>query len=378
MEWDLYLNSVDFSKFDNNLWSHKRYLLSDLLKKNEEKLLPGKSDIVIIGVEEDRNAIKKGSSDSPNAIRKYLYGLNRISSKFKIRDLGNIKVGKSVNDTYFALREVCRELMKRKTTIVILGGSQDLIRGISMAFEKEPFRLVTIDPMLDFRRGEKTINSDNYLNSILNKKNKGNSTVILGYQNYFTDREELDYALSVNIQTRRLGQLRYDMQEIEPFFRETDMVGFDLNSIRQTEAPGQYFQSPNGLYPEEACQMIHYAGMGNDVKVAGFFNLIPELDPTDLSSKLMAQIVWHFLEGFYLRIPEDPAVKTCGFTEYNVSMDDIDFILSFYKSDKTGRWWMKIANPGKEEDIFIPCSQKDYEQSCRNEIPDRLLRAVRV
>jgi len=103
MEWDLYLNSVDFSKFDNTLWSHKRYLLSDLLKKNEEKLLPDKADIVIIGVEEDRNAIKTGSSDSPNAIRKYLYGLNRISSKFKIRDLGNIKVGKSVNDTYFAL-----------------------------------------------------------------------------------------------------------------------------------------------------------------------------------------------------------------------------------------------------------------------------------
>jgi len=377
MEWDLYLNPVDFSKFEEPLWSQKKYLLSSLLKKNEEKLLLGKTDIVIIGVEEDRNAIKKGSFESPDAIRKYLYNLNRISSKFKIRDLGNIKVGKSVNDTYFALKEVCRELMKKGITIVILGGSQDLTIGISMAFEKEPFRLVAIDPMIDLRIGEKIINSDNYLNSILNKKGKGNSAAILGYQNYFTDSKELEYASSVNIQTRRLGQLRYDMKESEPFFRDSDMVGFDLNSIRQAEAPGQYFQSPNGLYPEEACQLIHYAGMSNDVKVAGFFNLISELDATDLSSKLMAQIVWHFLEGFYLRIPEDPAVGKHGFTEYNVSLNDIDFILGFYKSEKTGRWWMKITTPGKEEDIFIPCSQKDYEQSCRNEISDRLLRAIR-
>ena len=377
MEWDLYLNPVDFSKFEEPLWLQKKYLLSDLLKKNEEKLFPGKTDIVIIGVGEDRNAIKKGSYESPDAIRKYLYGLNRISSSFKIRDLGNIKAGNSVSDTYFALREVCRELIKRGITIVLLGGSQDLTTGVYMAFEKDPFRLVTIDPMLDLSREEKIINSDNYLNGILNRKNKCNSATILGYQNYFTDRKELEYASSVNIHMRRLGQLRDDMHESEPFFRNADMVGFDLNAIRHAEAPGQYFQSPNGLYPEEACQMIHYAGMSNEVKVAGFFNLIPELDPTDLSSKLMAQIVWHFLEGFYMRIPEDPDVSTFGFTEYDVSLDDIDFILCFYKSDKTGRWWMKTATSGKGKDLFIPCSQKDYDQSCRNEIPDRLIRAVR-
>jgi len=377
MEWDLYLNPVDFSKFEEPLLLQKKYLLSGLLEKNEEKLPLDKTDIVIMGVEEDRNAIKRGSSKSPDVIRKYLYRLNRISSRFKIKDLGNIKIGKSVNDTYFALREVCRELMKAGITIIIIGGSQDLTTGIYMAFEKKTFRLVTIDPMLDIRRGEKAITSDNYLNSIFNQKNKRNSAVILGYQNYFIDRKELEYASSVNIQMRRLGQLREDMQESEPFFRYADMICFDLNAIRQAEAPGQYFQSPNGLYPEEACQMFHYAGMGNYVKVAGFFNLIPELDPTDLSSKLMAQIVWHFMEGFYMRIPEDPNVSTNGFKEYNVSLDDIDFILCFYKSNKTGRWWMKIATPGKEEDIFVPCSQKDYEQSCRNEIPDRLLRAVR-
>jgi len=377
MEWGFYLNPVDFSKFESLFGSQKEYLLSDLLEKNEEKLPIGKTEIVIIGVEEDRNARKKGSAESPDDIRKYLYGLNRISSGFKIRDLGNIKTGKGVNDTYIALKEVCQELKKRKITTVILGGSQDLTKSISMAFEKEPFRLVTIDPILDFRPEEKTINSDNYLNSIFNKKDKRNSAVILGYQNYFIDRKELEYSSSLNIKMMRLGKLRDDMLESEPFFREADMVGFDLNSIRQVEAPGQYFQSPNGLYSEEACQMIHYAGMGNDIKVAGFFNLIPKLDSSKLSSKLMAHIVWHFLEGFYMRISEDPAVNENDFTEYDVSLNDIDFVLCFYKSNKTGRWWMKIATHKREDDIFIPCSQKDYEQSCRNEIPDRLLRSLR-
>jgi len=376
MEWDLYLNPVDFSNFDSVWGLQKKYLLSDLLENNEKNLSLEKTDIVIIGVEEDRNAIKKGSAESPDDIRKYLYGLNRISSEFKIRDLGNIKIGESVDDTYIALKEVCQELIKRKITTVVLGGSQDLVKGIFMAFEKEAFHLVTIDPILDLRPGENTINSDNYLNSIFNKKNKDNSAVVLGSQNYFIDRKEVEYSFSLNVQMMRLGKLREDLMESEPFLRNADVVSFDLNSIRQSESPGQYFQSPNGLYPEEACQLIHYAGMGNEIKVAGFFNLIPKLDTSKLSSKLMANIVWHFLDGFYMRIPENPAINKNDFTEYDVSHDDIDFVLCFYKSDKTGRWWLKITTSEKEDDIFIPCSQKDYEQSCRNEIPDRLLKSL--
>ena len=85
----------------------KKFALGTLLERNHEKLLLNKAKIVLIGVEEDRNAVVKGSMKSPDKIREHLYSLNRIAPRHKILDLGNIRVGKSATDTYFALKDVC-------------------------------------------------------------------------------------------------------------------------------------------------------------------------------------------------------------------------------------------------------------------------------
>ena len=377
MDLDHYFKPVDFSKFKLAPWAQKRFSLAALLEKNKEKLPPDKAKIVLLGVEEDRNAMVKGSSASPDKIREYLYSLNRIAPRFRILDLGNIRRGKTVNDTYFALKDVCRELISHGITIVVIGGSQDLTFGITRAFDDRTFHLVNVDPKFDFQKGAKMINSENYLNFVFEKHSSLYSQVTLGYQNYFSDSLELEYASELDAETRRLGQLRYNMAEIEPYMRNADILSFDLNAVRQVEAPGQYFVSPNGLYAEEACQIAHYAGMGDEVKVAGFFNLIPRLDTGDLSSKLMAHVVWHFIEGFYGKIVEKPNENPDEFNEFIIEMDDIDLPLTFYQSRKTGRWWMKVAdNPNQNEQI-IPCTQEDYDLAARYEIPDRWWRNVR-
>jgi len=143
------------------------------------------------------------------------------------------------------------------------------------------------------------------------------------------------------------------------------------------EAPGQYFASPNGFYAEEACQISHYAGIGDHVKVAGFFNLIPRLDSSDLSCKLMAQIVWHFIEGFYCRIPEDPGKSGQDFNEFIIDLEDLDMQITFYQSRKTNRWWMKIFNEYNDTDRLVACTQEDYDMAARYEVPDRWWRHVR-
>ncbi len=377
MELGLYLKPVDFSTFKPAPWMQKKYALGTLLEKNREKLPAEKAKIVLIGVEEDRNAIVKGSSASPARIREYLYRLNRIAPRFRILDLGNIRCGNTANDTYFALKDVCRELVDHGITVVVLGGSQDLTFGIARAFDDRVFSLVNIDPKMDYCKEDKAIDSENYLNFVFRKPSTMYSQVTLGYQNYFADSLELQYASKVDAETKRLGQLRYDMTTVEPYMREADIVSFDLNAVRQLEAPGQYFGSPNGFYAEEACQLAHYAGTGDQVKVAGFFNLIPRLDTGDLSSKLMAQIVWHFIEGFYCRTVEDPEKNRANFSEFIVEMEDLDLQLVFYQSRQTGRWWMKIFNEYEDADRIIPCTQEDYDMAARYEVPDRWWRNVR-
>ncbi len=377
MDTKLYLKPVDFSKFKLAPWTQSKFSLGKVLEKNQLKLPLDKAEIVLVGVEEDRNAVIRGSAKAPNKIRQHLYNLNRISPRFKLLDLGNIKVGKTVNDTYFAVRDVCSSLVEKGKTVIVLGGSQDLTFGITKAFEENPFNLVNIDPKFDFKKGVKTMNSETYLNFIIEKQANLYAQTILGYQNYFVDGLELDHSYELGTEVKRLGEIRYDMKSIEPYLRDADVLSFDINAIRQLEAPGQYLGSPNGLYAEEACQIGHYAGMADQLKVAGFFNLIPRLDHDDLSSKLMAQVIWHFMEGFYFKKSETPGGNNENFNEFLLEIDDIDLPLTFYQSQKTGRWWMKISDKQDTNEQIISCTEDDYRMAAQNEIPDRWWRNIR-
>lgn len=377
MNLDYYLNPVDFAGYALPKWAQKKYALSTLLEKNSQKLAPEKAKIVLIGVEEDRNAVSPGSSLAPDRIREHLYSLNRVAPRFKVLDLGNLKIGKTASDTYFALKDVCQYFLEQGITVVIMGGSQDLTLGTTKAFEDQYYNMVTIDPKLDYQKGAKNVDSENYLTFIFEKQRNLFSHTLLGYQNYFSDAVELSQVLDFNSDTKRLGQVRYNMSEIEPYMRGADLLSFDLNAVREIEAPGQYFGSPNGFYAEEACQIAHYAGMADHLKVAGFYNLIPNLDNHQLSAKLMAQIIWHFLEGFHFKVKEDPDKNPSEFSEYIIEMDDVDLPLTFYQSRKTGRWWMKIYNQNDDTDHVVPCSQDDYDQAARYEIPDRWWRNIR-
>ncbi len=377
MDLDLYFKPVDFQKIELEPWAQKRFSLASVLEKNQAKLSLEKAQVVILGIEEDRNSVVRGSAEAPDAIRKQLYSLNRIDSRFKILDLGNIPAGKNENDSYFALKDVCESLIRLDKTVIILGGSQDLTFGITKAFEDTTFSLINVDPRIDFIKGAKKINSENYLNFIFEKSDNLFSHSTLAYQNYFTDALEIDQVSSHLSESKRLGQVRYNILEIEPFLRQADILSFDLNAVRQMEAPGQYFASPNGLYAEEACQLSRYAGLSEQMKVAGFFNLIPALDHQNVSSKLMAQIIWHFLEGVHSRANEVPPGKDDEFNHFMVDLEDIDLPITFYQSRKTGRWWMQITDEQQTFEELIPCTREDYELTARNEIPDRWWRNIR-
>ena len=57
-----------------------------------------------------------------------------------------------------------------------------------------------------------------------------------------------------------------------------------------------------------------------------------------------------------------------------------DYSLTFWKSEKTGRWWMQVPIKTKKKldrHKLIPCSYLDYQMACREELAERLLNAFR-
>ena len=103
--------------------------------------------------------------------------------------------GKSVEDTYFALSEICSELKQINTIPVIIGGSQDLTIPLYESLLKSDrlINIVSVDNRFDFSQGENLISSRSYMNDIITKfPSRLNNFTNLGYQTYLIAQEELD------------------------------------------------------------------------------------------------------------------------------------------------------------------------------------------
>ena len=79
-------------------------------------------DLAIVGVKEERGAVdNKGCADGVDHIRKALYPLFDHWPQLHIIDIGNVRLGKELNDTYFAFNQVLTELMKSKIVPIVIG-----------------------------------------------------------------------------------------------------------------------------------------------------------------------------------------------------------------------------------------------------------------
>jgi arginase family enzyme len=337
-------------------------------------------DLAIIGVTEDRGAVENvGCGQAPDQIRKYLYKLTAGSYPIRIIDLGNIKTGNSLKDTYFALSSVLSDLISNHVVPVILGGSQDLTFASYQAYQSlgQIINIVAVDPMFDLGNSEQELNSRSYLSSIiLHQPNFLFNYTNIGYQTYFVEQEALKLMQNLFFDTYRLGVVRSDLAEVEPIVRNADMISFDISAIRHSDAPGNCNSSPHGFYGEEACQITRYAGMSDKLTSIGFFEMNPVIDPSGGTAHLVAQMIWYFIDGFYNRAHDFPFTIEDNYIKYRVSIRDHQEEIIFYKSKKTDRWWMEIQLPSDqkakyERHYMIPCSYRDYQTACDNDIPDR-------
>ena len=80
------------------------------------------ADIVIVGAGECRGAgyVLQGHS-AANAIRTALYDLYYWHAQVNVVDIGNVKLGQSIQDSYAALRTVISELLLQNKKLSLLG-----------------------------------------------------------------------------------------------------------------------------------------------------------------------------------------------------------------------------------------------------------------
>jgi len=345
--------------------------------------LEQKIDLAIIGVLDDRNSINnKGCASAPDNIRKRLYLLNEGAYQTKIVDLGNIKAGESVTDTYFAVKTVITELIKKDILPIILGGGQDLTFAQYLAYEnlEQKVDLVVIDAYFDIADDDDDLEtiettSISYLSRILlHQPNYLFNFSNLGYQTYFASQESLKVMDKLFFDVHRLGDLTKNVAIAEPIIRNANMMSIDIGAIRSSDAMGNGNATPNGFYGEEACQLARYAGFNDKLTSIGFYEYNPAFDKNGQTAFLVAEMIWCFIDGFYNRKRDIPLNPKSHYLIYKTNFRHEEHELVFIKSKKSDRWWMQVPFPNKgslnERFHLVPCRYDDYKIAVAGEMPD--------
>lgn len=315
--------------------------------------------------------------DLPNQIRHELYNLYPDLNWTKhIYDLGTLLPGNSVQDTFYALTQVIEELIKCDVLPVIIGGSQDLTLAQFDAYKnlEQLVNLVTIDSMPDFGSTEK-LAPNNFLQHILQRKpNHLFNFSTIGTQYYLVNPKEIELLEKLYFDVCRLGKVNKDITLSEPIIRNADLLSIDLLSIRNSDFKRDVFTSPNGFYAEQMCQMARYAGLSDKLSSLGLYNFL-DFSKGQSNLQLIAQILWHVIDGFNNRFNDYPITSKSTYQKYNVVLSEFKDEIVFYKSPKSERWWIEIPyHPSKsskfERHFLVPCSYDDYKVALENEVPN--------
>ncbi len=346
---------------------------------NLSEILIGGYKLVLIGVPEGRNAINNQDCEAaPNAVRKELFALYPDEAQPRMADLGNMINFTTPEETYYHLQEVLESLLKSDITPIIIGGGNELayIQYKAYAALEQMVTLVSVDARFDFGHLGGPFNSQSYTERIITDEPTHLYTYSnVGYQSYFTDPEIIRMMDKLNFDIHRLGKARGYIDHLEPVLRNADLLVFDMAVIKASDAPGNANSSPNGLYAEEACKVMKYAGMSDKLSSVGLYELNPTTDSFQLSAKLGAQLIWCFLEGFCNRKGDYPIGDTKGYQKFIVESTKTAEPFVFFKSDKSGRWWIEAPKTGvyankNYRQKLVPCNYGDYVMASKDEVPE--------
>lgn len=317
-----------------------------------------------------------GYDDYSGLIRKQLYKLYGAFPGLHIVDVGILR---KANETF--AQQVVRELVDGGMIVVLFGAPEDLSfspfqayhefhRGVSVVWITD--RVTTAKP---------TKNRPGRLLDRLHKAPKQQlfHLSILGFQRHLSDPKLLMELQDQQVyDLANLGKVVRYPDDMEPLIRDADLMAVDLSVVKGGDAPGVLRPGPNGLDGITLAQMVRYAGLSDKMQSISFGGWVPSRDRMQITAQISAQMIWYFLEGVSQRRGDFP-VSMDGLVEYHVDLRHMNEHLVFWKSNKSGRWWMQVPISDDPEGMarhrLVACTYQDYQEACRDELPERLLQA---
>lgn len=276
-----------------------------------------RAEIVVLGCPQDegvrRNKGREGAALAPFAIREQFYKLTPFNIKRPIVDIGDIKLGSTLEETHDRHFEVAAQVLRDGKRLIVLGGGNDISYpdGCAMAevFGSGDWIAVNVDSHLDVRADEPRNSGTPYRQLLEEKRLRPEHFYEAGFQTHLTSPVYYEYIRSLGVHRISLEMLR-SRSEIDTELKEeirlnfikhsasvSVFFGFDLDAVRSADAPGTSAPSPLGLRAGEFIQLVKYAASLANTKLIEFSEVNPKYDADSRTAKLVAIGMHRFCSG---------------------------------------------------------------------------------
>ncbi len=337
-------------------------------------------DLVIIGLTDGSDKSESSKIDqAANKVRKKLYELQKGASTYRVADLGNLRAGHDLDETKGRLSELIASMIEKGILPIILGGTHDFDYAQYQAYEmsEKLISFLNVDAFIDINEEKAGSHQSSHIHKILmHEPNYLFNYTHLAHQTYLVPYTAIDVLEKLYFNTIRLGKLRDNFKEAEPYIREADLLSFDVCAIQSQYMKAVQNPQVFGLTGEEACRIAWYAGSSERLSSAGFYGYDPAKDDENgTGAVVLATMLWYFIEGYYNR-RDKQEFTTKHYIKYVVSMDHTTTEnIVFYKSNQSEKWWMEVPAPTPKSlynrPHVVPCSYDDYKKAVAGEIPQR-------
>jgi formiminoglutamase len=272
------------------------------------------AEIVILGCPQDegvrRNNGREGAALAPMKIREQFYRLTPLNINKTIFDLGDVKLGTTLEETHDTHFEVAAQVLRDGKRLIVLGGGNDISYpdGCAMAevFGAQNWIAVSVDSHLDVRTDQPRNSGTPYRQLLDEKLLTPRYFYEVGFQSHFCSPVYYDYIRNLGVHRISLETLRshHDVdkelkEEIRGNFIKhssslSAFFGFDLDVVRSADAPGTSTPSPLGLRAGEFIQLVKYAASLANTKLMEFSEVNPKFDADNRTTKLVAIAMHRF------------------------------------------------------------------------------------
>jgi formiminoglutamase len=300
-------SSLFFSRRDEN-----DPRLGDIVKANPSEYRF--AQVVLLGCPQDegvlRNGGRTGAAKAPNEIRNMFYRLavSQNIASLNIFDLGNLKIQMTLEASHDLQTRIVEQVLRDGKKLIVLGGGNDISYADCKALAQVSpgIAAINIDSHFDVRIDQPRNSGTPYRQLLQEKiifpehfyeiagKSFANSVYYLRYlQDLKVSLISLHALREIGIDTI-CSSIKENCQGKALFW------GFDMDAVRNADAPGVSASYPVGLTAEEVCRLARNSGTIPGTKIIEITEVNPRYDIDNRTSRLAALIMWYYLDGLFL------------------------------------------------------------------------------